>query len=247
MSSWSGLRSRKRTYAQKSNKSRSVTPFRIMKKRRVAVTKASYGKVLVGSRGVGAGPGVKTQLKTVIWQNYNVGGIATDKFTFSLSTGSAFDPTGGLSAIQPAEFDQWASLYGRYVVLGGSVKVSIQAPSAVPFVAAMYPDIDGTVKTTFQDAASQDWSIVKQGSGTGGNPVILYQKFSHAALLGKKGPVTSEDNGALVTADPTANQFIHHNVFVQSAATWTANTVVPIMIEIIQDVYFDRKKTVVDA
>lgn len=204
--------------------------------------KASYSRALVSSRGVGVGPGLKTQLKTIIWNKFTT--AATGVGTFGLKTGSCFDPTGGLSAIQPAEFDQLKALFGRYVVNGGSVKVTIQTSVNVPFVAAMYPDITDAAKATFQDAASQDWSIAKSG-GLGTNAVVMYQKFSHAALLGKKGPVTSEDNGALVTADPAVGQFIYHNVFLQSQAISVQDFTV--LVEIIQDVYFDRKITVVDA
>jgi len=231
------------------SRSRSVAPRKMARVPR-PVVKASYARSLVSARGVGAGPGLKTQLKTIIWNKFTL--AATGVGTFSLKTGSCFDPTGGLSAIQPAEFDQIKALYNRYVVLGGSVKVTISQPNnpalngagAQPFVCAMYPDIDSTVKTTFQDAASQDWSVARQCS-SGGNAVSMYQRFSHAALLGKKGPVSSEDNGALVTADPTAGQFILHNVFIQSLIAGSFDFTV--LVEIIQDVYFDRKITVIDA
>lgn len=226
------------------SRSLSVVPRKKWSRISRPIVKASYARALVSSRGVGVGPSLKTQLKTIIWNRLAV--PATGISTFSLKTGSCFDPTGGLSAIQPAEFDQLKAIYGRYVVLGGSVKVtiSLEGTTATSTVAAMYPDIDPTAKATFQDAASQDWSVVKT-STYGSTPIILYQKFSHAALLGKKGPVSSEDNGALVTADPTALQYINHNVFLQSATAQTNNYMV--MVEIIQDVYFDRKITVVDA
>jgi len=229
------------------SRSRSVAPRKMARVPR-PIVKASYARALVSSRGVGAGPGLKTQLKTIIFSKQSTDGSGI--LTFSLKTGSCFDPTGGLSATQPAEFDQLKALYNRYVVLGGSVKVTLcqstqgTPDTTAPFVCAMYPDINGTVKTAFQDAASQDWSVVRSSSA-GSASVVLYQRFSHAALLGKKGPVTSEDNGAVVTADPDASQFILHNVFVQAQF----NSVLPfsVLVEIIQDVYFDRKVSVVDA
>jgi len=179
---------------------------------------------------------------------YNATAAATGVWTGTLKTGSCFDPTGSLSAIQPAEFDQWSALFGRYVVTGGTVKVTVLPKVTLAgsnltanFVACMYPDIDATPKADYQAAASQDWSVKGIG-GQGMRPVVLYQKFSHAALLGKKGPVTSEDNGALVTADPTANQFINHNLFIQAARANLYEYTVH--VEIIQDVYFDRRVTV---
>ena len=102
------------------------------------------------------------------------------------------------------------------------------------FVACMYPDISVTPKADYQAAASQDWSVKGLG-GMNMQPVVLYQRFSHAALLGKKGPVTSEDNGALYNADPAANQFINHQLFLQ----WSGNSDVKFMVhvEIVQDVF----------
>ena len=104
-------------------------------------------------KGVGLAAGLKTQLKTVIF--YNATTVAANGvWTGTLKTGSCFDPTGSLSSIQPAEFDQWSALFGRYVVTGGSVKVTV-IPKVNPiagagsypyysFVACMYPDISTT-------------------------------------------------------------------------------------------------------
>ena len=158
-----------------------------------------------------------------------------------------FDPCGTLANIQPAEYDQWCTMFGRYVVLGGYVKVSVipvASPGSTPvanFVACMYPDIDATAKADYQAAASQDWSVKGIG-GSAQPPVVLYQRFSHAALLGKKGPVTSEDNGGLYNADPAANQFINHQLFVQCTAN--EQKIFTVHVEIVQDVYFDRRITV---
>jgi len=237
------VRSMKRKYA-----TRSKTPMYRSVRFTKPITKSSYARALVGSKGVGVGPSLRTQLKTIIWNKTiaNASGIAT----FSLKSGSCFDPTGTLSGIQPAEYDQLKAMYGRYVVTGGTVKVTISnipinpANPADPFVCCMYPDIDATAKTTFQDAASQDWSVCKN-SASGSAAVVLYQKFSHAALLGKKGPVTSEDNGALVTADPSAGQFINHNIFIQGSGA--SQYPFAVLVELIQDVYFDRRVTVIDA
>lgn len=230
------------------SRSRSKTPARASKyyKKSRAITKKSYAKSLVSAKGVGLANGLQTQLKTVFFFNTTIGGGTI--WTGNLKTGSCFDPTGSLATIQPAEFDQWSALFGRYVVTGGSVKVSVvpiinptENPQGRSFVACMYPDIDSTPKADYQAAASQDWCLKGLGSSHQ-KPVVLYQKFSHAALLGKKGPVTSEDNGALVTSDPAAKQFINHNLFIQTCAPITIDYT--IHVEIIQDVYFDRRITV---
>lgn len=230
-------------YAQRSRSRTPARPVRPYKKSR-AITKRSYARSLVSAKGVGLAAGLKTQLKTTFF--YNATAAASGVWTGALKTGSCFDPCGTLANIQPAEYDQWCTLFGRYVVLGGSVKVtvlpkSILSPGGGNFVACMYPDIDPTAKADYQAAASQDWSVKGIG-GQGQPPVVLYQRFSHAALLGKKGPVTSEDNGALYNSDPVANQFINHQLFLQ----WDVQQAYEFLVhvEIVQDVYFDRRITV---
>jgi len=239
---WSS-RPRKRVYAQRSRSRTPARPVRPYKKSR-AITKRSYAKSLVSAKGVGLAAGLKTQLKTTFF--YNATCAASGVWTGTLKTGSCFDPCGTLANIQPAEYDQWCTMFGRYVVLGGYVKVTVLPKlfgnGGMPnFVACMYPDIDASAKADYQAASSQDWSVKGIG-GQGQPPVVLYQRFSHAALLGKKGPVTSEDNGAVYNADPSPNQFINHQLFVQ-ADTAAANEFL-VHVEIVQDVYFDRRITV---
>lgn len=228
-------------YAQRSRSRTPARPVRPYKKSR-AITKRSYARSLVSAKGVGLAAGLKTQLKTTFF--YNATASVSGIWTGSLKTGSCFDPCGTLANIQPAEYDQWCTMFGRYVVTGGYVKVSVLPKvygSSYNYVACMYPDIDATPKADYQAAASQDWSVKGIG-GFSQSPVVLYQRFSHAALLGKKGPVTSEDNGGLSSSDPAVNQFINHNLFLQ----WTANEAASFLVhvEIVQDVYFDRRITV---
>lgn len=234
-------------YAQRSRSRTPARPVRPYKRSR-AITKRSYARSLVSVKGVGLAAGLKTQLKTTFFYNAITNG---NLWTGTLKTGSCFDPCGTLANIQPAEYDQWCTMFGRYVVTGGFVKVTVLPQTdnltgqANPnFVACMYPDIDATAKADYQAAASQDWSVKGIG-GTGQPPVVLYQRFSHAALLGKKGPVTSEDNGALYNVDPAAGQFINHQLFIQGA-TSSSNPVQSFLVhvEIVQDVYFDRRITV---
>ena len=205
----------------------------------------------MSAKGVGLAAGIKTQLKTVFFYNAVTGTSGNPQWTGTLKTGSCFDPSGSLADIQPAEYDQWCTLFRRYVVLGGYVKVTVlpsyevdKANVPFSFVACMYPDIDPTPKGDYQAAASQDWSVKGIG-GPSQPPVVLYQRFSHAALLGKKGPVTSEDNGAVYNADPAPGQSILHNLFIQPCSDlqnyWPKFAV---HVEIVQDVYFDRRITV---
>lgn len=237
-SSWTRA-SRRRGFSKRSSRRYGV-PYGLP---RSPIVKRSFAKSLMSTRGVGLGPSLQTQLKTIFFND--IMADASGMVRTNLASGSIYDPAGPITTIQPAEYDQWAQFFGRYVVTGGSVKVTIlpslpggstQNPNA--FVACMYPSIDTTVKADFQGAASQDWSVTGIGGANQG-PVVLYQRWSHAALLGKKGPVTSEDNGALIAANPAAGQSIFHNLFIQWAVA-TGN-VFTCMFEITQDVYFDRR------
>lgn len=212
---------------------------------RRALVKSNYARALISSSGVGLGPSLKTTLKTVYFTTVNAS--ASGFYSGTVKSGSCFDPTGSFSTVQPSEFDQLAAVYGRYVVLGGYVKISIMNSSGSGgFACCMYPSIEATPKTDFQSCASQDFSVVKTGGGLGStNGSVLYQRFSHAALLGKKGAVSSEDNGALVSADPAAGQFGLHHVCIQYSNAQAV--ALSVMLEIVQDVYFDRRINVTDV
>jgi len=222
------------------SRSASVAPRKKYPKK--AVVKSSYAGVLSSLSGVGLGPSLQTQVKTVFVTTLTTN--ATGFLGARIKTGSCFDPTGDLSTVQPIEFDQLAALYGRYCVTGGTLKVSVAGINTEPFSVGIYPTTETTWKSSFWSSAGQDFSIVKQGDVT--NPIRFYQKFSHAALLGKKGPVNPEDNGAATTADPTSGQFISHMIVIQSANVAEA-TSYSILVELIQDVYFDRKIATSDA
>lgn len=210
---------------------------------RAPIVRRSYANKLMSTSGVGLGPSLKTQLKTIFFSDIQAD--ASGMVRTYVSPGNCFAPAGPITSIQPAEFDQWAAFYGRYLVTGGSVKITIMpsvvagaSPYGNAFVAAMYPSWDTTLKPDYQSAASQDWSVTGMG-GAGQAPVVLYRRFSHAAVLGKKVPVNSEDNGAIISSSPVAGQYINFNLFIQWAVALT--NVFTCHFEIVQDVYFDRR------
>ena len=139
------------------SRSASVAPSRKRAPRR-ALVKSSYARALTSSTGVGLGPSLKTQLKTVYFTTITT--AASGFYSGSLKSGSCYDPTGSFSTVQPAEFDQLAAVFGRYVVLGGYVRVSIVATSsAAGFACCIYPSIESSPKADFQSCASQDNSV----------------------------------------------------------------------------------------
>lgn len=237
-------------------RSRSKTPSRKAKRTRtsrsVPVSKrVSYAPATraVASLGVGLGQSAKTVLKTEFYANVTT--AASGVWTGYLKPGSAFDPTGDVAAIQPALFDQWAAIYGRYVVEKAFVKIEFARQLSVssdnlPYLAAAYPSTSSTALATYQGAASQPFSksCMFTPSDTTSTNVFVF-KLDHAKVLGRKGQVTAEDNGALTSSDPTTGEFMVLPIFIQSASAST--TTVTIRVVMYQTVHFDRRINVVDA
>lgn len=217
--------------ASMKSRSRSVAPRRLFAKRTYALAAPN----------VGLGASVTTVLRTSFFAN--VTAAATGVFTGYLKLGSVFDPTGDLAAIQPQMFDQFAAQYGRYLVNHASVKIKIHNPTAgIVYVAAAYPAVDSTALATFQAAASQQYC--KTTSGNAYQVAYLsFNKINQNSIVGAKSD--AYDSGALVTADPTANQYMVLPIFIQQSQAAATGWVLE--IDILQNVTFSQKKNVVDA
>lgn len=200
--------------------------------------------------GVGLGQACKTILKTEFFAN--VTSAASGVWTGYLKPGSCFDPCGDIAAIQPASYDQWSLTYGRYVVEKAKITIEI-APTAMAAagtnyaaVVAAYPSISTTALATYQGAASQPYAkslLFAPSDNTTSNTMVF--KLDHAKILGKKGPVTAEDNGALVAADPTAGQYMVLPIFLQWATNVASSAIIRVVMY--QTVHFDRRINVVDV
>lgn len=240
-------RSTKYGKRKSASKSRSRTPW----KGKVARRSYSGPTKAIAAAGVGLGQSARTVLKTEII--YNATTDAAGLIRFFLKPGSCFDPTGDASGIQPALFDQWSATYGRYVVEKATVLIEFcnrQASSAEAvqaFAACAYPSVNSASLATYQAAASQPFAkSILHGPYDNSTTSILSFKLDHAKVLGKKGPVNAEDNGALVTADPAAGQYMVLPVFINSALAG-ANANYFMRIRMYQTVWFDRRINVVDA
>jgi len=219
---------------------------------RSKTSKASYAKatVAIATPSVGLGTGARTQLVTSFFANVTpVAG--TGVFTGYLKPGSCFDPTGDIAAIQPAAYDQWAALYGRYLVEKCKVVIeysrqTVTAAQQFAFVAAAYPSISATALATYQGAASQPFAktlLCGVNDNTTSNTMIF--NLDHKKVLGQKEGLSSIDNGGVVGADPPANQFMQLPIFIQNANVGADP--VTLKITMIQTVFFDRRIQVVDA
>lgn len=229
--------------------SRSATPYR----KRPYVPRKSYAGPTraIAAPSVGLGQSARTVLKTEFFANL-APAAGTGVFTGFLKPGSAFDPAGDIAAMQPATYDQWASVYNRYVVEKAWVKIEFgrtfleTAASNPTFVAAAYPSVSSGALTTYQGAASQPFSKSVMGttSDTTSTNCMVF-KLDHAKVLGRKGAVSAEDNGALTTGDPPAGEFMVLPIFVQNVSNVANN--ITIRVVMYQTIWFDRRLNVVDA
>jgi len=226
----------------------------VMKKSRVprmfARNDVRYDRQVVESPTVGLGQGARTRIRTFGHVQVTFG--ATGIFAGFLKPGSCFDPFGDIAALQPNLFDIWKGVYGRYLVLSATVKVTVvsrlvgaTATDALTIVG--YPTLNSTAKTTLQDAASQPYARTTMYGGAGTEPKSLYFKLNHHKVLGKFGPLESLANGALTTADPTSGQFMVLPIFIQSTKNDAAPGQAVLEVEIVQDVWFDRRVNVNDV
>lgn len=238
-----------------------------MQKRKT--TKKTYKKKAVAKRtafpwrsnvfatpAVGLGASTTTVLRTSFFANVTAA-AGTGIFTGFLKPGSCFDPSGDISTIQPALFDQFAAVYQRYKVDKCRVHMNITGATsgtgAYSWVCAAYPSIDSTALATYQAAASQPWAKTTSGGfqlasgatsyGVGAEPKMIKHVFTTNAVVGTKAD--PYDNGALVTADPTVNQYIVYPFLLQAnaaaASTWV------IEVDMWQTVTFSQRKNVTDA
>jgi len=202
---------------------------------------------------VGLGTSATTVLRTSFFANVTSAG--TGIWTGYLKPGSCFDPCGDVAEIQPQMFDQFAAMYQRYKVNSYTLRINIHGLQggtlSSSYVAASYPAVDPTALATYQAAASQQYAKTVSGGfqvghtniGLGNPPTKMYFKFNHASVVGTRPD--AYDNGALVTADPTALQYAVQPIFLQANTGQVATYMLE--IDIFQNVTFSQKKNTVDA
>jgi len=202
---------------------------------------------------VGLGRSVATRLKTVAFVNVNVNGV---NVVYNLLPGSAFNPLGDMSGIQPAAFDQWKLLFARYLVTGATVHIegtinslATSLPNIPIGMVAAYPStVVGPIaaSASFQGYASQPYAQSKQVI-QGAPSAKLFFKLSSQQVIGRRTPVNAEDNGALISASPTTGENMVMPVFLQAANSGPLLIDMVLRVTIIQDVVFDQRIQVVDA
>lgn len=178
---------------------------------------------------------------------------AAGLWTGYLKPGSAYSPGGTLAAGQAATMDQWAAVYGRYKVNSATCVIRISGANggtSYTYSACSYPSIRSTLPATYLGASSQPWAKTVLGGfqisnnyGVGNAPTTMIHKLNHDAIVGSKSD--AYDTGALVTADPTANQYMVLPIFIKgdsaSIGTYILN------VDIWQNVTFSQRTPVTDV
>lgn len=212
--------------------------------------------VASSSNGVGIGLSTATILRTSFFANVTAA-AGTGIATVFLKPGSAFDPCGDLANIQPQFYDQFAAMYNRYKVKSCRIRIKVNgnicATTGACWVAAAYPAIDSTAAATYQAAACQQYAKTTSGAfqalsaaGTalsGAEGKYLSFNLDHNKVVGTKSDAW--DVGALVTADPTALQYMVLPIFLQGSAAGAHQWVLE--IDMWQHVEFSQKKNTADA
>lgn len=210
--------------------------------------------VALAGPSVGLGTSVTTVLRTSFFANV-FATAGTGIFNGYLKPGSAFDPCGDLADIQPQMYDQFAAMYERYKVNSYTLRLTIHGSNSgsagvFNYVAASYPAVDPTALATYQAAASQQYAKTVSGGfqrsdtfGLGNPPQKMFFKFKHSSVVGTRPD--AYDNGALVSADPTAKQYAVQPIFIQGSGASAAGYMLE--IDIFQNVTFSQKKNTVDA
>jgi len=202
----------------------------------------------VFSRYDGIGRQFETKLKTVFFKDMQTD--ANGLYSGYLFPGSAFDPCGNQSDIQPAGYDQLKLLFARYVVKGADVRITFHqqntmiSSSLFGYYACAYPSTVEAASVTFQGAASQPWAQSTYCSSTDQSKTLAW-KLDAAAVVGRTTPVTAEDNGGLIAASPAIGQNITLPFFLNVVQEHIQGCCM--LVEIIQDVIFDQRIQVVDV
>ena len=216
----------------------------VSKSRSQSVRARPANRIVIAAPAVGLGSSAVTKLKMTFFKLVTT--AATGVFTGYISPGSCFNPGGDLNSLQAPTFDQWKLLYSRYLVKSAVVRIKAEYldpnyAANVGGVIAAYPSVaNSPAQTTFQNAASQPYAKVEYIPD--GKWITF--KLDHKQVLGCAGPLTSAQNGALSTNNPTPLQSMHLPIFV-GAYNAVAQPFV-LNIEIVQTVHFDERVQISD-
>lgn len=147
---------------------------------------------------------------------------------------SLFDPQETSGGHQPFGFDQWATLYNSYMVLGSKITVTwydIGTVNTNPLTVGVYlsdsASLPYTTTDTFIEARKGQF---RQYTGRAVKPVVTVSNFSAKKYFNLKDPKDNiKEYGALVDANP--NEEAIFSLIVQSRNAGTESINATILIE----------------
>jgi len=197
-----------------------------------------------------------TLVYTVQKQITNSTGLGNDNV---FSGNGAFDPDITAAGQQPANYDDWASLYGRYRIRSSRLIVWPASQGSGSgtgvyrlLIAARHTTTAITSQANFDSAASQPFSEMVTVDASGGNAGLKFSlepykaHYSTAQVLGysERAVVDDDTLQALTSANPTHQWYWH---IMMRAADDTSVIVASYYVKIEYDIeFFDRLDTSLD-
>lgn len=146
---------------------------------------------------------------------------------------SVYDPDYTGTGTQPNGFDQWASFYNSYVVLGSSISADIMGATQ-SCTSALVPNFNTVLAASAVDACGYRYAVSKL-TGYSGNAArsVLNNRISTSQICGVSARAVTDDTdfSATFSTNPASNNawfwdFYHQNSYDSS----TLNSVVKITI-----------------
>lgn len=116
--------------------------------------KRRMGRMVRAPRmGTGIAPAVFAKLKYVETYSGNTGSAP---YQVNYRGNSLFDPNVAIGGHQPLYFDQYMALYGKYLVLGSSMKLTVtNGSNTAALQCVLWPNTDVTVLATVSEVLEQ--------------------------------------------------------------------------------------------
>lgn len=215
-------------------KKRSVRPRRPRRAFKRRATRVGRRKPLNNKTQVTAGLGFPKQMlmKHRYVENIVLQGVTGSSATYRFSANGLYDPNITGTGHQPLYFDQMATLYNHYCVIGSKITYQIQNNNSTYTlgVATFVNDDTSLTTSTIQALAEQSAGNVRLVSAAGRGPskIFLTKKWSAKKMF--PGSVLSNyDLSASITSNPAEQSYF--DIMIQdptSSVTVDANILVTI-------------------
>lgn len=163
-------------------------------------------------------------------EQLNLTDIVGQTLYYSFRGNSLYDPNLTGSGHQPLFFDQYASIYQRYMVFGSKIRVSITNPTSSPLNVVLQSGTDNYLGSNYAQILEQPGAKVTRTIPPSNQVTAVIQNFSttrRACGLSKK-EVSEENYSALVTGNP--NEIWYHNLLFQNAYAIGVNVYITVQI-----------------